>query len=755
MRNNLPSVTSDIPRDLRYFIDRVSEVIKTLQDANLVSVQDLVGAGIGTDGGNGTIGPPPTGSGPDGQIIIPVLTPPAPSGFTVLGGYEFITLSWDAPTYYGHAYARIYRNTTGVFDSSTDFLTITEANVFSDFVGNANSTYDPETGEVTGQTTFYYWVSFVNINTVEGPTAGPESDTTAIDVEEVLQALSGSLASTALIEELSTLVETVGDNYVVKLAAGGVAAGFGLANTGPAEAPTFDFAILANNFFITPPIAFNQAEIPTSTAVGQVWRKNDASPVEYYIAKIVGADEVVSGEWEQIDATPFIVRTTDGNITNADGEEVFVPAGVYITDAYIQDGTITRAKIGTAAIDNAKIAQAAITAANVAYLDANRIVTGSIRSPNFTNAPGAAGFLLSMTTTGVFIPTLDVDGNFQFNQDGTIVGEFEDEFGNPFNQEDIVFILRGAFDGPPALQLIDGDVTISALYIRDVLQSVGYAAGNAGFKFDISGDDPNANIVEFRADGDSVNDPSFVLDNNGLISINAAAIKKILKSSGYDAGAGSPGFKFDITGEDPTGNIVEFRSSSDAVDDPSFFMDSTGNINIKGAIVSDLQVDAADIADGTITTAKIAEAAIGTLQIAGNAVTIPEGAYGTATISGSPGVDTVLLTKTIDYPTPAGVADPLDVKPTALLVNAFALIGTGGFPSNQAGTATLKIKVGSTTIAQVSISPAPASDTCVPLTAIIPAADLGTNSTTVTLAATLGTFNEALAYSITIMASKR
>lgn len=175
----------------------------------------------------------------------------------------------------------------------------------------------------------------------------------------------------------------------------------------------------------------------------------------------------------------------------------------------------------------------------------------------------------------------------------------------------------------------------------------------------------------------------------------------------------------------------------------------------RGSITYDLKVYSANIVNGAITAAKIAEAAVGTLQIAGNAVTIPEGAYGTTLISGTAGSDTVLLTKTIDYPTPVGVTDPLDVKPTALLVNAFALIGSGGFPSDQAGTATLKIKVGSTTVAQVTISPSPSSDVCVPVTAIIPAADLGTNSTTVTLEAALGAFNEALAYSITIMASKR
>ena len=60
---------------------------------------------------------------------------------------------------------------------------------------------------------------------------------------------------------------------------------------------------------------------------------------------------------------PFIVRTSS---TTVNGETV--PAGVYMSDAFIQNGTITNAKIGDAAIDNAKIAS----------LDAGKISTGTL-----------------------------------------------------------------------------------------------------------------------------------------------------------------------------------------------------------------------------------------------------------------------------------------------------------------------------------------------------------------------------------------
>lgn len=62
-------------------------------------------------------------------------------------------------------------------------------------------------------------------------------------------------------------------------------------------------------------------------------------------------------------SVPFIVRTSS---TTVNGETV--PAGVYMSDAFIQNGTITNAKIGDAAIDNAKIAS----------LDAGKISTGTL-----------------------------------------------------------------------------------------------------------------------------------------------------------------------------------------------------------------------------------------------------------------------------------------------------------------------------------------------------------------------------------------
>lgn len=585
-RNNLPSVTStDVPRDLRAWIDRVGESLSKLNDAATIS--ELAKAGVITVGPGGNVTGP--GGDDDGSVIIPVLTPPAPTGLKVTGGYEYIIVEWDAPEYYGHSYAVVFRNTTADFPTEQAPV-IVYGNVYSDYVGNVNVVYDEE-GNVTGYETFYYWVAFVNINEVQGPEAGPESAQTAINVDEVIAALTGKLTSTEFVNDLSTFLENAPDNYVVKLGAANVAAGFGLANTGSDVAPEFDFAILADNFFITPPVTFNQDAVPTSISKGQVWRRTGIYPVEYYVSKATNSNEIKPGEWEKIDAAPFIVRTTDTIVTNADGEQTFVPAGVYITDAYIQDGTIARAKIGTAAIDNAKIANAAISSAKVAYLDARNIVTGTLKSPNFTNEAGKAGFLLTMTESGtVFTPLLDANGGFQFNADGTIRGAYD----SSYNQEDVTFILRGAYDVFPALQLINGEITISALNIRKQLKSVTWDTDPQTFGFNV---DIDAGTVQFRdGEGDNVFE---IVDGSskGLVKMTAAAIRDTFKSHlyGNDAsGSNRSGFYLN------TGLAYDGETSS-----PQFYLRGA-NGKILFAVDGSTETLAEEIKNSNVTTSNLA-----------------------------------------------------------------------------------------------------------------------------------------------------
>jgi hypothetical protein len=450
--NKLPTVSSDIPKDLRFFIDRVAEIVNSSGPDQFLTLSDLQ-KGVYNSAINDS-GAIDDSSGDD--VIIPVFCPPKATNLVATGGYEYIILDWDRPTYYGHAFTRVYR-ALGANALFSDAVAVTEvtgrAAVFSDYLG---------TGE-----TATYWVQFVNINGEDCDViSDPATATTAINVEEVINALDGALTSSEFADDLSTFLDNAPDNYVVKLAgADGAAAGFGLASTPSLDgggSVEFTFAVLADNFFITPPVDFNQSDTPSSAAQGDVWRDTtNPSSVVYKLYQ--------GSEWVEFNPSPFIVRTTPITITNDDGKQVDVPAGVYIRDGYIQNGTITNAKIGTAAIDNAKIVDATIETGKIAYLDAGTIRTGNFESFDFTNEEGKAGFRLAMSTSPIF------------NEAGEFTGEFE--FLSGTNQEDIEFILRGEGDINPALQLINGKVTINALNIREVLKSQNWPT--SGFSFNV------------------------------------------------------------------------------------------------------------------------------------------------------------------------------------------------------------------------------------------------------------------------------
>ena len=134
--------------------------------------------------------------------------------------------------------------------------------------------------------------------------------------------------------------ENLEGKYTVKVDLNGYVSGFGLASTANGAAATSTFAVRADSFYI-------------------------ASPSGPGITPTM----------------PFIVRTAETTIGG-----VTVPAGVYITDGYIQNGTITNAKIANLAVDSAKIAS----------LTADKIIAGSINVGQYIQSSnyvaGSAGW---------------------------------------------------------------------------------------------------------------------------------------------------------------------------------------------------------------------------------------------------------------------------------------------------------------------------------------------------------------------------
>lgn len=152
----LPSVVSQLPNDLRQFIDRVREAFNSTGMNRVVSAEELVRAGLASAEPNGQLAPPAAEY---------VGTPPAPSGVVVTGMFANIMVEWDEPIYRGHAHAEIWA--AGVDDIGQAVP-----------VGMAPGTIFVH--NLGASAIRYYWVRFVNINEQPGAfhgTAGVRGET--------------------------------------------------------------------------------------------------------------------------------------------------------------------------------------------------------------------------------------------------------------------------------------------------------------------------------------------------------------------------------------------------------------------------------------------------------------------------------------------------------------------------------------------------------------------------------------------------
>lgn len=187
MSKKLPFVKSDIPRDLRMFLDRMRELVSGSGIDRLISLDDLTSAGLaGSDSSGNLIGP--------AQPFL--ATPPAPTNVTASAAIRNIILSWDNPAYPGHAYAEVWGASTDSLAAAV-LLGMTPGAIYVD-----------ETGP---STTRFYWVRFVNTNDVKGPynaTSGT-SATTGPEVDYLLDQLAGQITTSELSTSLNSRINLI------------------------------------------------------------------------------------------------------------------------------------------------------------------------------------------------------------------------------------------------------------------------------------------------------------------------------------------------------------------------------------------------------------------------------------------------------------------------------------------------------------------------------------------------------------------
>lgn len=193
----LPQVVSNIPRDLRQFVDRVREALTGAGYDRFVTAQELIDSGVAS----GTPGGGLAGGGSTGGTDV-YGTPPAPTGLTASGALAAILVQWDDPLYSGHAHAEIWSAAENNLSNAV-MVGMAPGAMFTHYVG--------------GTATRWYWVRFVNLSGEYGPWSGTNgvSASTGTDPGYLLDLLTGQIRETQLFTELGTRINLIDADYTV------------------------------------------------------------------------------------------------------------------------------------------------------------------------------------------------------------------------------------------------------------------------------------------------------------------------------------------------------------------------------------------------------------------------------------------------------------------------------------------------------------------------------------------------------------
>jgi len=704
IKGNLPSVTSEIPRDLRTWTDRVRESLEQVQTAQETATTTVVNYyGPGAGGGSPTW--QPGDPLPCGYPVSPL----APTGLTVDPGFGFFLLTWDQPTYCGHSY-------TEVWGLRNDDLGA--AVLLGSSIGTTYSHLETE------QNAYWcFWLRHVNVLGQAGPYNQTEGvcAQTALDPEYLLSLLRGRITESQLyrtlserldgIEPIQTQLATTQDDlgrlsaqYTVKIDAGGHIAGFGLASTAQTEGPnTSRFIVRADEFSVAGATTV-AGTAPTSPYTGQAWLNTTDNKVYYWTGLAWSTDGINA-------SVPFVVRTAPVVIN---GETV--PAGVYLQDAYIANGTITTAKIGNAVITDAKILSltaSKLTSGSMAvdtYIQSGNFVTGSTGWKLWTNASGAGFAEFNGGTGGAAVTvrgTIYADAGW-FK--GSILGGAATSYGAGTGffagLDSGVYKLRV---GTAANQRVTWDGT--SLSVRGTIQAdagyfkgcilggdaTAYATGN-GFYAGFGTACATGGTYYWRV-GTPANQ-RVTWDGTNLAVYNAS--NQLMMRVGSDAffsardKNGVERVRMGIQNGSDAGLSI-WDGSGNPIMTPGGTVDGyyVKQLSIGTLQIADVAVTNAKIANLAVTNAKIADAAINTLKVAGGSVTAMNYGETISTVALSDGGSATLASCSITMPTGSSGL-------TGIALVVLELLDGSGIVFNASRTVTL-LKDGVATYASYSL----------------------------------------------------
>ena len=368
-----------VPRDaspeLKRYLEALQEIIEVRNGFRgdvrdrAITLRELIASGLAKDLDSVPFDPNnPTGQNVGFQPTNPIPdseTPTTPTNLAVSAGFGVLKVSWTYPTdYAGHSHTDVFRGTSNNRANAV-FIGLSEGAMFVD-------------ATVSASTQYYYWVRHVSVSGEDGSYAGPVNATLQPDVNVLLSTLSGAITSSQLVSSLSTAitnnttsVTSLNGQYMVKIASatsggGQHVAGFGLSNTAANGTPTSAFIVAAQKFAVVN---------ATDHGVGATNSPSTAN-------------------------MPFVVTTSAETI-----DDVPIPIGVYIQDAFINSARITELLAGSVKADYV-VADAFMSSPRIETMQINMgTMNKGLTTSTTSRALASSGANSTFAITGTPIPT--------------------------------------------------------------------------------------------------------------------------------------------------------------------------------------------------------------------------------------------------------------------------------------------------------------------------------------------------------------
>ena len=599
MSKRLPSITSDIPRDLRNFIDRLRELVSGSGADRLVTARDLSNAGVINVDLSGEITPAEATA-----TYYP--PPPAPTNVTATGAINNIIVDWDEPAYKGHAYAEVWRSDTNNIATALE-VGMTPGSVFADPVGPG--------------VTRYYWVRYVNINDEAGPynAVAGTAGTTGLAVDYLLTTLTNQITSSQLYSTLGSRIDLIDVGpTALTVKVGNLETTYG----STASAASSAVAAAASAATAT------QAKADAILAQGGAANSATTATTKANEASTSATNAAGSASTANTRATTATTAATNAGNSAAAAATSATNAATYATNSETSSTASNTAKVAAQSAQSAAAgsANAAATSANTATTKANEASTSATSASTSattastkagdaltysnnaaTSATNAAGSATTAATqagisttsknaAGVSAAAALVSQNAAATSESNASGSAASASSTLTNINSVVANAASAAVSTEATARINADDKLFAQYTVKV-DTNGYVSGY-GLASTLRDANPTSEF-SVRAD-------KFYIANPAGPSI-APAVPFIVRTTAATInGVSVPVGVYITDGFIQNGTITTAK---------------IGNAAIDTAKIGDAQITTAKIGDGQITTAKIGSAQITTAKIGDGQIT--------------------------------------------------------------------------------------------------------------------------------------